>query len=370
MVIESAPPASAVLRNEPKLRTIMPGILMAPPDPLPSDLELLPLNGTPEQAPAPAVTAPPPVMKKVEPPPPPKPPAPAKLPPPMPRKRAEREQSYDPPPRRRRSEREDDYYDPPPAKSKVPVIPLVIGGAALVAVLVAVFAIIILSKDRDRSDAESNAVVQNAMPKKTSTVSESRPRVENPDPSSFSAPPTSSRPREEEEEAAGPRAGTGGNRTEDRKIDTILPDLDSILPKMKGSKPADKPATPPTTPPVTSKPGDKPAPKSGDAPTEPATTADGQIPGALLAKLKAATVFVKVHTREVSGSGSGFVLRVAGDTAMVVTNEHVAHPKSDFGVAQQADYEIVFNSGRKNEFSRCSNSSTCLKTTSWNWRGW
>src|SRR5262249_36450865 len=91
---------------------------------------------------------------------------------------------------------------------------------------------------------------------------------------------------------------------------------------------------------------------SGDAPTEPATTADGQIPGALLAKLKAATVFVKVHTREVSGSGSGFVLRVAGDTAMVVTNEHVAHPKSDFGVAQQADYEIVFNSGRKNEFSR------------------
>src|SRR5262245_24169073 len=139
MVIESAPPASAVLRNEPKLRTIMPGILMAPPDPLPSDLELLPLNGTPEQAPAPAVTAPPPVMKKVEPPPPPKPPAPAKLPPPMPRKRAEREQSYDPPPRRRRSEREDDYYDPPPAKSKVPVIPLVIGGAALVAVLVAVF---------------------------------------------------------------------------------------------------------------------------------------------------------------------------------------------------------------------------------------
>src|SRR5262245_59954808 len=122
---------------------------------------------------------------------------------------------------------------------------------------------------------------------------------------------------------------------------------------MKGSKPADtKPTVPAPTPPAASKPDDKPAPKSGDLPPEPAMTVDGHIPGALLAKLKAATVFIKVQTREVSGSGSGFVLRASGDTAMIVTNHHVANPKSELGVAQQADYEIVFNSGRKNEFSR------------------
>ena len=52
------------------------------------------------------------------------------------------------------------------------------------------------------------------------------------------------------------------------------------------------------------------------------------------------------------GSGSGFVLRVTDDTALIVTNEHVVQPRSKLGATLRATHEVVFYSGRKNEFSR------------------
>src|SRR5262249_44234513 len=79
---------------------------------------------------------------------------------------------------------------------------------------------------------------------------------------------------------------------------------------------------------------------------------DGPIPPALLGKLKAATVFIKVSTGPIEASGSGFVLRVDGNTALVVTNNHVVTPGEKRGVpAGDARYKLVFHSGRKNEFA-------------------
>jgi hypothetical protein len=55
--------------------------------------------------------------------------------------------------------------------------------------------------------------------------------------------------------------------------------------------------------------------------------ADDGIQPEMLAKIKGATAFVKVAARGESGSGSGFVIKVEGDTAYVVTNHHVIEPK-------------------------------------------
>jgi S1-C subfamily serine protease len=97
-----------------------------------------------------------------------------------------------------------------------------------------------------------------------------------------------------------------------------------------------------------------PAVKPADPrPADATPVAEGQIPKALLDRLKAATVFVKVDLGPEGGTGSGFVLRVDGDQALVVTNDHVARPRSNEGVpADRAGYELVFHSGRRNEFSR------------------
>jgi hypothetical protein len=46
-----------------------------------------------------------------------------------------------------------------------------------------------------------------------------------------------------------------------------------------------------------------------------------------LAAIKRATVFVKVDVKGVSTSGSGFVIQVDGESALVVTNHHVIEPK-------------------------------------------
>jgi S1-C subfamily serine protease len=53
-----------------------------------------------------------------------------------------------------------------------------------------------------------------------------------------------------------------------------------------------------------------------------------------LAALKAATVFVKVDAGALQGSGSGFVLKVEGETAYVVTNHHVANPHVEFDITE------------------------------------
>jgi len=57
--------------------------------------------------------------------------------------------------------------------------------------------------------------------------------------------------------------------------------------------------------------------------------ADDGIQPETLAKIKGATVFVKVAAQgeSGSGSGSGFVIKVDGDSAYVVTNHHVIEPK-------------------------------------------
>jgi S1-C subfamily serine protease len=68
-----------------------------------------------------------------------------------------------------------------------------------------------------------------------------------------------------------------------------------------------------------------------DSSAEQATAA-----GALrnLGALKAATVFVKVEAGAMQGSGSGFLLKIEGDTAFVVTNHHVANPQVEFDITE------------------------------------
>ena len=56
-------------------------------------------------------------------------------------------------------------------------------------------------------------------------------------------------------------------------------------------------------------------------------SADDGLPAKTLAAIKRATVFVEVEVEGLSGSGSGFVVMVDGDTALVVTNHHVVEPK-------------------------------------------
>ena len=46
-----------------------------------------------------------------------------------------------------------------------------------------------------------------------------------------------------------------------------------------------------------------------------------------LAVIKRATVFVKVDSKGYAATGSGFIIKVDGDTALVVTNHHVIEPK-------------------------------------------
>jgi S1-C subfamily serine protease len=79
-----------------------------------------------------------------------------------------------------------------------------------------------------------------------------------------------------------------------------------------------------------------------------------------LEELKAATVFVKVTAGPLHATGSGFVLRVEGDTAYVVTNEHVIHPKAPpqqrghpaggpAGEPVPPEITLVFHSGTNQE---------------------
>ncbi len=55
--------------------------------------------------------------------------------------------------------------------------------------------------------------------------------------------------------------------------------------------------------------------------------ANDGIPLDTLKKIKDATVYVKVEADDQSGSGSGFVMKADGKSALVVTNHHVIQPK-------------------------------------------
>ena len=71
------------------------------------------------------------------------------------------------------------------------------------------------------------------------------------------------------------------------------------------------------------------------------------IPAESLARVKAATVFLKVKTSAVNGSGSGFLIERAGTEAIVVTNAHVARPEGK----QAIEIRCVFHSGTHDEVS-------------------
>jgi S1-C subfamily serine protease len=58
-------------------------------------------------------------------------------------------------------------------------------------------------------------------------------------------------------------------------------------------------------------------------------TEHGTIPAETLDRIKAMTVFVKVDAGALQGSGSGFLIKVDGDTGYLVTNDHVANPRDD-----------------------------------------
>ena len=65
-------------------------------------------------------------------------------------------------------------------------------------------------------------------------------------------------------------------------------------------------------------------------------------------------MFIKVHSGQQPGhvSGSGFLLQVDGNTALIATNNHVANPTAkNVGAFGAASHEVVFHSGRRNEFT-------------------
>jgi S1-C subfamily serine protease len=55
--------------------------------------------------------------------------------------------------------------------------------------------------------------------------------------------------------------------------------------------------------------------------------ADDALPLEAVQAIKAATVFIKIEAGPVSGSGSGFLMKVDGKTGLIVTNHHVARPR-------------------------------------------
>jgi S1-C subfamily serine protease len=266
------------------------------------------------------------------------------------------------PPARRatRDEAPTPYLPPLPTRRRLPVVAFVICGSLAAAIGLTLFLAI---KYKGRLDEKNNKTVVQGTTEKTppqkSTPPQSKPTSE---PSS-SKPAPATRPEEEEEEAAKPAPSP--SKAPEKAVDPKLPDLGSILPKLPGgsdtkpSSPAgdsakaktpDAASLPPETRPTDDP---KPTPTAKNDPPETSPTGDGQIPTALLNKLKAATVFIKVETATSGFSGSGFVLRVTDDTALIVTNQHVAEPKNKQGVpTKNATHEVVFHSGRKNEFTR------------------
>ncbi len=91
----------------------------------------------------------------------------------------------------------------------------------------------------------------------------------------------------------------------------------------------------------------------------------GQLSAQALKDLKGATVYIKVAAGRLSCSGSGFLVKVDGDTGFVVTNHHVINPEAELlkpvqrgnriGVqtikykAKNAPVTAVFFSGTKEE---------------------
>jgi hypothetical protein len=76
------------------------------------------------------------------------------------------------------------------------------------------------------------------------------------------------------------------------------------------------------------KPPEPQEPPKKEEPPKDAPAPRGQLSAQILSNLKAATVFIKVDAGQLSGTGSGFVSKVDGDTAYIVTNHHVVNPEA------------------------------------------
>ena len=79
----------------------------------------------------------------------------------------------------------------------------------------------------------------------------------------------------------------------------------------------------------------------------PQARADDAIPIKTLDEIKSATVFIKVEAGSLKGSGSGFLMKVDGDTGYIVTNDHVISPPKQ--KPPVTAISLVFWSGTKKE---------------------
>jgi S1-C subfamily serine protease len=84
--------------------------------------------------------------------------------------------------------------------------------------------------------------------------------------------------------------------------------------------------------------------------TPPLLGAEDGIPARKLQELKAATVYVKVEGKEGTATGSGFLIRVEGETGFVVTNQHVVGAVP--GLFTPEKFSLVFWGGTKKELAR------------------
>jgi S1-C subfamily serine protease len=80
----------------------------------------------------------------------------------------------------------------------------------------------------------------------------------------------------------------------------------------------------------------------------PARGQDNIAPETLEA-VKKATAFIRVEAGTLSASGSGFVVSVDGDKALVITNHHVITPPQRFGRPGRVAVTVVLDSGTKAE---------------------
>ncbi len=207
-----------------------------------------------------------------------------------------------------------------------------------------IFLIVVLRPYRD--DKDLKAVAQQPVHVKSPSPTKPSAPKRKPVTPAPEQPPT----RGEEEEDTSPPPPTVGespSRPASKPSEPKIPDIGSLLPTLPGPDLSPKKPTEPPPP----KAPKNPSRGSNSDPLEP-VPADGQIPRTLLAELKAATVFIKIRVHSISGSGSGFVIHVDGDNALIVTNNHVARPKVGSRPPQAAECEVIFHSSHPTEFRR------------------
>jgi S1-C subfamily serine protease/regulation of enolase protein 1 (concanavalin A-like superfamily) len=106
-----------------------------------------------------------------------------------------------------------------------------------------------------------------------------------------------------------------------------------------GSRPADKKAIEEPLP--------DPSPRLiRFAPPQPPSPVPAPDSSPSLAWLEDATVFLKLKIGKAFGSGTGFAIRMQGDTALIATNRHVVTPDLDDEAGAKLEVTAVFRSGK------------------------